>query len=70
MVKKIIIEITPEGMSVETAGFKGKSCLNEVDKLLESMSEDGISSADQKRKLKGEYYEKAETKQRTRSGNY
>jgi len=66
MVQEIIIEITPDGIKLETTGFKGKGCLDKVDLLLTAMSEDGISSNVEDRKLKGEYYAKVETKQRTR----
>ena len=42
MGKTILIQITDEGMKVETSGFGGPGCLKETDKLTEGMRGDGL----------------------------
>jgi hypothetical protein len=53
MTKKIIFEITPEGMKIETDGYKDLTCLDELEKFRSFMkNEYGIDLpvTDQKKK--------------------
>lgn len=50
------IEITPDGITVDASGFQGKTCIDEIQKLLASLREAGIETEIIEQKLKSEYY--------------
>lgn len=55
MSKVIKVTITNEGMTAETEGYKGETCISEIKKLFDSFIE--ITDFD----LKGDYYEAEES---------
>ena len=58
--KEIKTHISPDGTTtIETSGFKGKTCQEMTDKILKDLEELGISVRVKENKKKAEYYEVA-----------
>ena len=56
--KEIKTHISPDGTTtIETSGFKGKTCQETTDKILKDLENLGISVKVMEDKRKAEYYE-------------
>lgn len=56
--KEIKTHISPDGTTtIETSGFKGKTCQETTEKLLKDLESFGISVQVKEDKRKAEYYE-------------
>lgn len=54
MANELIIEITPEGIKIEAAGFTGGACLAELDEFRKMLAELGIETDVSDQQLKRE----------------
>ena len=56
--REIKTHISPDGTTtIETSGFKGKTCQETTDKILKDLEDLGISVQVKEDKRKAEYYE-------------
>ena len=53
--EELTIVITDNGMTVDAKNFKGKACTETLDKLIQDMKKDGISTEITEQTRKAEY---------------
>ena len=54
--RKYVVDITPDGISIEASGFIGNACLKELDEFQRILAEVGIKTDLTNQKKKAEMY--------------
>jgi len=67
--KEIIVEIDPDGRAtIATKGFRGSSCLAEIEKLKARLKALGVEVDVEKQERTPEFYQTQTTQQQQRTG--